>query len=225
MRRSRTAAPERSRRGPLVLAPLLLLLAGGPAPGSAAEAKSVDPRKAEAQAQAERVVRETLDEVIAVLKDDTLSVSEKRRRTEEIAYARFDFEKITRLILARNRKKLSAEQQAEFGVEFRRHLSLTYGDNLQNYRDEQVSIERSRLNKSGRVTVFTRVSGRGADPIRVTYLLHLKDKEWRVIGLKLGSLSLITNFRTQVQEIISQDGIDHLIQHLREKNEARATES
>ena len=188
-----------------------------------ASAKELDPDVAQAEARA--VVRETLDEVLEVLKDSSLSLEQKREKTEEIAYARFDFDTITRLVLARNWKRLSQEQRSDFVVEFRRHLSLTYGETLQRYEDEKIAIDRSRFERNGDVTVRTRIVGASADPVLVDYRLRKKEASWSVIDVIVEDVSLILNFRTQTQEIISEIGPDGLIERLRQKNAERESQS
>ena len=53
---------------------------------------------------------------------------------------RFDFPVISKLVLARNWKKLSPKQREEFEVVFRRHLSVTYGRRINRFSDEDVRV-------------------------------------------------------------------------------------
>ncbi len=196
---------------------LLALLWPGPALG-----QELDPEVAQAEAKA--TVRMTLDEVVAVLQDESLSPEQKRARTEEVAYKRFDFETISRLVLARNWRRLSAEQRTDFVIEFKRHLSLTYGNTLERYQDETFTIKNTRFEKRGDVTVRTSIVGASVDPILVDYRLRKKEDGWYVIDLITEGVSLISNFRSQTKEIISQIGASGLIERLREKNEKRASQ-
>ncbi len=203
--------------GKLAALALLALLWPGPALG-----QDLDPELAQAEAKA--TVRMTLDEVVGVLQDESLSPEQKRERTEEVAYKRFDFETISRLVLARNWRRLSAEQRSDFVIEFKRHLSLTYGDTLQEYQDETFTIDRTRFEKRGDVTVRTTIVGASVDPIVVDYRLRKKQDGWYIIDVITESVSLIVNFRSQTKEIISQSGPDGLIESLREKNEKRESQ-
>ena len=200
--------------GKLAALALLALLWPGPALG-----QDLDPELAQAEAKA--TVRMTLDEVVGVLQDESLSPEQKRERTEEVAYKRFDFETISRLVLARNWRRLSAEQRSDFVTEFKRHLSLTYGDTLQEYQDETFTVDRTRFEKRGDVTVRTTIVGASVDPIVVDYRLRKKQDGWYIIDVITESVSLIVNFRSQTKEIINQSGPDGLIESLREKNEKR----
>jgi len=164
------------------------------------------------------LVRESLDSAIEVLRNGSLPDDEKRARIEEIAYDRFDFATMSRLVLARNWKRFNREQRTAFLAEFKLHLSVTYGKTLLNYKDEEITIKDSRAERNGDVTVRTEVRGSSVEPILISYRLRNRNESWRVIDVIVEGVSLISNFRSQTQEIISSSGPDGLIEMLREKN-------
>jgi phospholipid transport system substrate-binding protein len=170
--------------------------------------------------QARAVVSDTIDKVVAVLNDKTLPLEQKRQQIEEISYSRFDFDRMARLVLARNAQKLSPEQQQEFVAEFKRHLSTTYGRRLSEYSDERIEIGDARAETNGDVTVKSRVVGGAAgDGVAIDYRLKERDANWLVIDVIIEGVSLIHNFRSQVAEIVSSAGAESLIAKLREKND------
>jgi len=180
-----------------------------------ASAAAADP----AQDAASATVQQTLDGIVEVLRDRELADEVRRERVEEIAYARFDFQTIARLVLARNWKKLSPEQREEFLIEFKRHLSGSYWRTLDDYRDETVELTGSRLARNGDVTVRSRIIGADTQaPILIDYRMRPKGEEWVVIDVIIEGVSLVQNFRSQTQEIISDVGVDQLIDQLRKKN-------
>jgi phospholipid transport system substrate-binding protein len=184
-----------------------------------ARAESIQPD--EAQARARAAVDETVSKVLAVLRDDAMPKPQKREQIEALAYGRFDFDTISKLVLARNWSKLSETQRTDFVREFKRHLSLTYGNSFEGYNDESVEMLGSRMESNGDVTVRSQLVGGGAEAISIDYRLRAKDGEWYVIDVIIERVSLISNFRSQIQEIIAKDGADGLIAALREKNASR----
>ncbi len=165
------------------------------------------------------VVQQTADAVVAVLADKSLSVEQRRHKVEDIVYAHFDFETLSRLVLARNWKELTPEQQKSFVEEFKRHLSVTYGKNVENYNNEKAVVIGDRAEARDDWTVKTKVVRPNADDILMDYRLRKEGGEWRVIDVTIEGVSLVANFRAQFQEIISRDGAAKLIQLLHEKNE------
>ena len=166
------------------------------------------------------VVVGTTDGVLAVLKDKGLSSDAKREQIEAVVYANVDFETLSRLVLARNWKKLTPPEQVEFQAEFKRHLSVTYSRNIDNYRNEGVVVIGERAESNGDYTVQTRVErgdGHNAD-ILVDYRLRQRDGQWRIIDVIVEGVSLVANFRSQFQDIIAGDSPAKLISLLKEKN-------
>ena len=121
--RSTTASRSRSRSA--ALAALLATLSG--APLARADA-SVDAAKASLQV--------TTDRVLAILDDAKLDGPTRLKKLESVALDRFDFPRMTLLVLGKNRNQLSPEQQVEFQEEFKRHLSLTYGKQVDKYTSD-----------------------------------------------------------------------------------------
>ena len=128
-------------------------------------------------------------------------------------------------MLARNYRKFTPEQRKDFEVEFKRHLSLTYGENLKEYTDEDVQVSDARVERNGDVTVRSLITGRGPDPIQIDYRLRQKGATWYMIDVIIEGVSMISNFRSQTKEIIGKKGPDGLIQALRDKNAKREAES
>ena len=168
--------------------------------------------------------RETIDQtatqVIEILKDKSLDTAARRRRVEDVSNQHFDFDVISRLALARNWATLSPEQQTRFIEEFRQHLSVTYGRNLDSYSNEKVVILGDREEQRGDWSVKTIARGGGNDDIMVDYRLRkvANGDEWKIIDVTIESVSLVANFRSQFQEIMASGGADRLLTLLAEKN-------
>jgi phospholipid transport system substrate-binding protein len=185
----------------------IALLAAAPA---AFAAETQDPKA---------VIQDTANQVIAVLKDGSLDSAAKRTRIEDVAYQRFDFPTVSRLVLARNWSRLTPEQQERFVDEFKRHLSVTYGRNIDSYRNETVEITGEREEARGDRTVKSKIlRGGGSNDILVDYRLRRVGDQWRIIDVTIEGVSLIANFRSQFQEIIASGGPDRLLVLLAEKN-------
>ena len=173
-------------------------------------------------AEAEAIVRKTVDQVLEVLAREGLSDDQRRQQIEEIAYDRFDFVTISRLVLARKWKRFSPEQQQEFIEQFKIQLSKNYGSRITRYEQEQVEIRDHRLEKNGDVTVRTRIDGGAADGIEVDYRLRRKDRKsdgpWMVIDVIVEGVSLVSSYRSQFAEVLNHSDPSEVLKQLREKN-------
>ena len=164
------------------------------------------------------IVEKLTSEVIAVLKKKGLSADEKRKQIEPIIFSYTDFDTTSRLVLARHWPKLSEAEQQAFVDEFKKHLSITYGKNVDSYRDEKVTITDERKEARGDSTVKTRIIRDGPNDILVDYRLRQVSGGWKIIDVIIERVSLVSNFRSQFQDIMASGGIDRLLALLREKN-------
>jgi phospholipid transport system substrate-binding protein len=170
---------------------------------------------------AREVIDTTMTQLLEVLADKDLPAEERSRRIEAIAYSKFDFERMSRLVLGKSYKQLTPEQRDQFTEEFRRHLSLTYRRRIDSYTNEKIQTGDARLIGEKIVAVPTKLVGGTADGLVVEYRLHERDGAWQVIDILIEGVSLMVSFRSQVEEIIAANGPAQLIEKLREKN-ARA---
>jgi phospholipid transport system substrate-binding protein len=156
---------------------------------------------------------------VDILGDKSLSSDEKRHRLEDLAYANVDFETMSRLVLARHWSQLSPAQQTEFVKLFREHLALTYGRNIESYNNEKVQVVSDHDEGRGDWTVKTKIlRGGGSADVLVDYRLRQENDAWRIIDIVIERVSLVANFRSQFQEIVSSGGPAKLLDVLREKN-------
>jgi phospholipid transport system substrate-binding protein len=199
-----------SRLTRFALAACLVVVSAARAPGAQA---ANDPRQ---------VIESLTGPVLKILADKGLSSDEKKHRIEDLVYAYVDFDVLSRLVLARNWSKFSPEQQKEFMGEFRKHLSLTYGKNIENYRNERVEIVGDRPEARGDHTVLTKVL-RGGEDFAVDYRLRQRDGQWKIIDIIVENVSLVANYRAQFQSIVSSGGPEALLKALREKNASGQT--
>ena len=176
------------------------------------------------ESEARSFVQQTIDTVLGILRNGAIPLEEKKNRVESIAYERFDFELMSRLVLARNWQKFSDKQKRDFVDAFKKHLSATYRDTLNTFRDETIAIVSSRAESNGDVTVMTVVKG-SADDTKVDYRLRKGANGWRGIDVIIEGVSLVQNFRSQAQEIVSAEGPDGLIQKLRSKQMKKPAKS
>jgi phospholipid transport system substrate-binding protein len=171
-----------------------------------------------------QVVSLLADKAIVVLGDKNTSTDQKRAQLEDLAYNAMDFEILSKLVLARNWQKFSPAQQKQFEDEFKRHLSITYGKNIQNYNNEKVQILGERPEAHGDVTVQTKIlRGGGIQDVLVDYRLRQRNGQWKIIDVIVEGVSLVSNFRSQFQSIVSSGGPDRLLALLKEKNEKGET--
>jgi phospholipid transport system substrate-binding protein len=163
-------------------------------------------------------MQQTVDEVLAVLRDPALTSEERRADLEKIAYARFDFRTMARLVLAKNWKRLSDAQRDEFVEEFTEYLANDYGSRIERYDQEEVEVLGEVPKPRGDVVVKTKILGGENSGALVDYRLRPHRGEWRIIDVVIEGISLVANFRDQFREVMGREGPEAMLAKLRQKN-------
>lgn len=164
-------------------------------------------------------VKETVDQVLVVLRDEALKdpakVVERRAKLEEIIGQRFDYAEMAKRTLASQWKGLSAEKQQEFVNLFQQFLANSYAGNVDGYSGEQVEYLKER-EKGEFAEVQTKVVSPKVQ-IPLDYRLLKKDGEWRVYDVVIDGVSLMKNYRGQFSRIINSSSFENLLDKLRSK--------
>lgn len=174
----------------------------------------------------DQLVRNTVDEVITILKQDNgIKKGEKDRVLDLIEtkiLPHFNFTRMTRLAMGKNWSKAEPQQQKVLVSEFQTLLVRTYSNALTNYRDEVIEVAPLTSRPDSRtITVKTRViQGRGKEPVPIDYSMERTDKGWKVYDVTVAGVSLVTNYRSSFNSEIRKTGVDGLIATLAKKNKS-----
>ena len=142
---------------------------------------------------------------------------------DRIALPLFDFNRISKLVLAKNWKRASEQQRSEFGEEFRKLLIGTYATALFQYTgNETMTFTGSTITERKGwkfAKVQSEVTLAGSAPIPVEYSLILgKDDHWKIYNLSIDGLNMVTNYRETYGSTISSKGLDGLIESMKQSN-------
>ncbi|HEX5363437.1 MAG TPA: ABC transporter substrate-binding protein, partial [Gallionella sp.] len=192
----------------------LLLLLALMAPCGVGRADAVSP---------EAMVKNTANEVMEILKSDKDAGNGDMHKlgdlVEEKIASKFNFNRISKMILGRYWNTASQEQQDRFIVEFRSLLVRTYSSALSKYRNQTIEYKPLRSAPGDTsVKVRTQIIQPGGPAIPLDYSLENTDGNWKVYDVNIDGLSLVTIYRGQFAEELKQNGVGGVIQRLAEKN-------
>lgn len=173
-----------------------------------------------AQTAPDVLVRTTVEEVLAILKQN-----QDRRILQEVAEKKvlphFDFRAMTRLAMGKFWRDATPAQQKALENAFRSLLVRTYTTALAESANVERKIEVKPLQmKAGDdyTTVRTLVREPGRPPLSIDYRMTLIDKNWKVTDIVAENASLVINYRGTFASEIGRGGIDGLIKALEDKN-------
>lgn len=171
------------------------------------------------------LVKQTAEDVINVIKNDKEIQAGNKQKiyalAEEKILPNFDFDRVCRLVLGKNWRTATPEQQATFQKEFRSLLLRTYSTALGKYRNQTINYKPMVPGAEPDVaTVKTEILQPSGPPIAVDYSLAKNGSDWKVFDIIIENVSLVTNYRSQFGTEIRQNGIDSLNKKLADKNRA-----
>jgi len=125
----------------------------------------------------------------------------------------FDTKGIAQLVLGRNWKTATADQRTRFEAAFKDSLIRTYARAMLDYHDS-VSAEWAPLKAEAGATdvnVNAKIIRQNAPPIPLSFSVHAVGDAWKIYDISVENISLITNFRSQLNTEIKANGLDAVI--------------
>jgi len=172
-----------------------------------------------------KLVSETTKLIKQKIKEEDVAIKANPdhlyKLVDDIVLPHFDFKYMSSIVLGKNWRKASKDQQQRFTAQFGRLLVRTYSKALQDNVDQKISILPMRGKPDGKdLTVRTEVEQQAGFPIPIDYKMHFKDDKWKVYDVVIDSISLVINYRTSFNQEIktSPKGIDGLIASLENRN-------
>jgi phospholipid transport system substrate-binding protein len=163
-------------------------------------------------------VKTTADAVLATLRDPKYQ-SDRAQRQEQIKNlirARFDFEEMSKRALGPNWPNQSPANQQQFVQRFTDLLLNTYIDRLDDYKGVRISYDGERRD-GDTATVNTKVLDPKGQQYSLNYRLRAANGDWKIYDVVVEDISLVNNYRSQFNRMLSKESFSDLLQKLSSK--------
>lgn len=165
-------------------------------------------------------IKSTVDKALVVLKDPRLKpaskTKERRDQLRQILFARFDFSEMAKRALGANWRRRTPREQDEFVRLFTDLLERAYADTIESYSDEKILYVGERLD-GGYADVNSKVLTSRGDEYSLNYRAHFVGGEWRVYDVVVENISMVNNYRSQFNRVITNASYEELVRRLRDK--------
>jgi phospholipid transport system substrate-binding protein len=175
-------------------------------------------------------IRNMLDGLRAVLTDETLKAPEQRQgrqdKIHQIVSQHVNFAEMAQRSLGRHWDKITRQQQQEYLQIFSQLIEESLVHRIA-YRSEKtregygtvpdaIQYTHQTIEPSGAAAVRTSMAYAN-DPTKeeVEYLLRKHNGNWLIYDVVTEGASIITNYRTQFDQIIRQESFDGLMERLK----------
>ncbi len=170
-------------------------------------------------------IRATVDKALVVLKDPRLKppakTKERRELLRQILFARFDFTEMAKRALGPYWRRRTPSEQQEFVHLFTDLLEHAYTDTIESYTDEKIVYLGERQDGIY-AEVISKILTTKGEEFSINYKAHLVSDEWRVYDVVVENISMVNNYRSQFNRVISNDSYEELVRRLKSKAESNS---
>ncbi|WP_420957014.1 MlaC/ttg2D family ABC transporter substrate-binding protein [Burkholderia gladioli] len=135
-----------------------------------------------------------------------------------------DFRRTTQIVMGRNWRAATPDQQQQVIEQFKMLLIRTYAGALAQLKpDQQIQYPPFRADPGATDVVVRTLAQTNGQPAQIDYRLYKSPQGWRVYDLNVLGAWLIQTYQQQFNEKIQQSGVDGLIKFLTERNQQLAS--
>jgi phospholipid transport system substrate-binding protein len=154
---------------------------------------------------------------VATLNDNRPTTA-RRAELETLMRDSFDFRSIGQFVLGRNWDSTPAAKREEFQQAFADYSITNYAKQLASFQVERMNVQTSRPAEGGGDTIVdTAVERRGQEPAMFGWRVHQAGGQARMVDVMFNGVSLATTQREEMGSYINRNGIDALINHMRQQ--------
>lgn len=167
-------------------------------------------------------VRRTVDDIIRIVTDKDMkkASSEQKRRAaiKRSLSGIFDHQEMAKRSLGKHWNQRSAAERKQFVDLFAGLLENSYASKIESYNNEKVVYLKETID-GDYAEVKSKLITPKHDEYTVDYrLLKENNGKWMVYDVVIEGVSLVSNYRTQFNKIITANGYPELVKKLQTKS-------
>lgn len=166
------------------------------------------------------LIKNATDRALAVLKDPKLKSPDKKsqriERLKEIINPIFDYDEMARRALGTHWRRRTPAEQEEYLRLFRLFIEKVYADKIDLYAGERIVVGREAID-GDYAEVDAKVINDKGEESPVTFRLRRSNGQWRVYDAVVENVSVVQNYRSQFDRVISKSSYNELKKLLKEK--------
>lgn len=170
-------------------------------------------------------VKNTVDELFRIVADKNLKEHDQQRRKvlKKTINTIFDYSEMAKQTLGRHWNQRTPTERTQFTVLFATLLDNSYISKIESYNNEKIVYLRETID-GNYAEVKSKVITTKRDEYTLDYRLINENGKWMVYDIVIEGVSLVSNYRTQFNRIINNNGYSELVKKLQTKtNELKAT--
>jgi len=164
-------------------------------------------------------VRKTVDEVVRIVADKDMKMHEQQRRLalKKSIGTIFDYNEMAKRSLGKHWNQLTPEEKKQFSDLFAALLENSYAGKIESYNNEKIVYVKELL-EGDHAEIRSKVVTAKRDEFTLDYRMTYQNGKWMVYDVVIEGISLVSNYRSQFNRVITANGYSGLIKKLEVKN-------
>jgi phospholipid transport system substrate-binding protein len=165
-------------------------------------------------------VKKTVDEVVRIVADKEMKKNEVKRRhaLKKTISTIFDYSEMAKRSMGKHWNSRTAAEKKHFTELFATLLENSYAGKIESYNNEKIVYVRETVD-GDYAEIKSKVVTAARDEFTLDYRLFKQNGRWMVYDVVIEGVSLVSNYRSQFNKIITANGYDRLVKKLQSKNE------
>lgn len=165
-------------------------------------------------------VKKTVDEVVHIVADKEMkkNVTKRRQVLKKAISGIFDYTEMAKRSLGKHWNARTAAEKKQFADLFATLLENSYAAKIESYNNERI-VYIKEIVEEEYAEVKSKVVTAARDEFTLDYRLFKQNGKWMVYDVIIEGVSLVSNYRSQFNKIITSNGYDRLVKKLQSKNE------
>lgn len=169
-------------------------------------------------------VKKTVDEVVRIVSDKEMKKNTPKRRLalKKAISVIFDYDEMAKRSLGKHWNPRTPDEKKEFTELFATLLENSYASKIESYNNEKIVYIKNTVD-GDYSEVKSKVVTAKRDEFTLDYRLINQNGKWMVYDVVIEGVSLVSNYRSQFNRIITANGYPALVKKLQNKsNELKA---
>lgn len=165
-------------------------------------------------------VKKTVDEVVRIVSDKEMKKNDVKRRQalKRTISTIFDYNEMAKRSLGKHWNQRSAAEKKQFTDLFASLLENSYASKIESYNNEKI-VYLKESTDGDHAEVKSKVVTVKRDEFTLDYRIINQNGKWMVYDVVIEGVSLVSNYRTQFNKIITSQGYPELVKKLQSKTD------
>jgi phospholipid transport system substrate-binding protein len=164
---------------------------------------------------AKQFVDTVATQVLALVKNDSISQADKQSRIETIFADKVDIPFVAKFVLGKHWRTATPAQQKDYVAAYRPFILKNYANKLTEYSGQTYGLKNARVDGDASV-VTMEINDPNGQKVNVDYRLK-GEGSFKIVDITVEGVSLLATQRSEFNGIVERRGIDGLIEALKKQ--------